>query len=61
MDIWSDKRLVYQKPTLKQVEYANKICNLTKIPLPVEESRREYGDYIARNQNKYKRMLQSYQ
>ena len=47
-------------PTLKQEEYAQEIAKTLGIELPEEKTKVQYGYFIRRHVNSYKRAIQRY-
>lgn len=47
-------------PTQKQEEYAQLIAKTLGVPLPEERTKVQYGYFISRHVNTYKREIQKY-
>lgn len=48
------------EPTQKQEEYAKQIAKKLGIELPSERTKEQYGYFISRHVNSYKREMQKY-
>lgn len=48
------------KPTEKQISYAVDIARLLEIPLPEEDSKQAYSDFISKHVDEYNRCRYSF-